>query len=89
MLGWAIYFPEVGIVGDARTVLLQLIEAVPTAAGYVAAPFEDRPRFTEIQAAKDGWGAEMRERAAVTETPSAHGGWPRRLTRRSGPRTSS
>jgi len=63
------YYPEIGIVGDARTVLRQLIEAVPGSSDFVQRPFQERAHFAAVRASKEQWVAEMRERAAVDDVP--------------------
>ena len=63
------YFPTVGIVGDARTVLAQLIEAIGHSPDYRAMPFDQHDRYKEISASREGWLEAMRSRGASTETP--------------------
>jgi acetolactate synthase I/II/III large subunit len=63
------YFPEVGIVGDVRTVLRQMIEAVRQDPEFVAAPYQDRSHYAAVCAAKEKWTAQRRERAAVDDSP--------------------
>jgi len=63
------YFPAIGIVGDARTVLAQLIEAVGHSPEYHAKPFQDHQRFAEISALREAWLEKMRSRASSSETP--------------------
>lgn len=63
------YLPKIGIVGDAKTVLSQLIDAVGKSPGYEEMPFEQRPQFKSIEQAKAAWLEEMQARANYSETP--------------------
>ncbi|GCD91113.1 acetolactate synthase, large subunit, biosynthetic type [Nocardioides sp. LS1] len=67
----AFYFPELGIVGDARTVLRQLIEAVRQDASFVPSPYNERPNYQRLAESKEKWATERRERAAVTDSPTS------------------
>ena len=60
----AFYFPELGIVGDARTVLRQLIEAVRQDASFVPSPYNERPNYQRRAESKEKWATERRDRAA-------------------------
>ena len=63
------YLPAVGIVGDARTVLAQMIEAVGRSPDYQPKPCERHDRFAEITASRERWLEKMRARAKSAETP--------------------
>lgn len=63
------YFPEVGIIGDARTVLRQLIEAVKQDPAFVSMHYEQRSQFGAISEAKQKWVEETKARAVVDDSP--------------------
>ncbi|MEQ3549743.1 thiamine pyrophosphate-binding protein [Pseudonocardia nematodicida] len=63
------YYPEIGVVADARTVLRQLVEAVGQDPGFVPTPYRDRAHFAAVREAKEKWVAGTRERALVEDSP--------------------
>jgi len=63
------YFPEIGMVGDARTVLRQFIEAIRQDTDFVEAPFPEREYYNTVLEAKEKWLSEIRDRGQSDESP--------------------
>lgn len=63
------YFPEIGIVGDARTVLRQIIEATRQNPDFIEAPYQERAHHVAVVEAKEEWVVQKRRRAQVDESP--------------------
>jgi acetolactate synthase-1/2/3 large subunit len=63
------YVPDVGIVGDARVVLRQLLNAIPDVKGFEALPYESRENFEAVSSAKARWVEERQVRAQVDDSP--------------------
>ncbi|MET0451970.1 MAG: thiamine pyrophosphate-binding protein, partial [Mycobacterium sp.] len=63
------YYPELGIVADARTVVRQLVEAVKESPDFEDTNFENRPQYAAIRDSKEKWTTQMRERAASSDVP--------------------
>jgi len=62
------WLPDVGIVGDAKLVLQQLVEAVRGEAG-TGKDFREIPRVKEIMKAKEAFEKEVEAECLVDETP--------------------
>ena len=62
------YPVEVGLVGDGKAILCQLIEAVKAAIGD-ARDYRGTPYFNEIQSLKETWFASVEERMKKSLTP--------------------
>lgn len=63
------YIPDIGIIGDARVVLRQLIEVVPSVAGFEQTDYHQRPAYEPARAAKEAWLRTMNERAESDQNP--------------------
>jgi acetolactate synthase-1/2/3 large subunit len=63
------YIPDIGVVGDAKTVLAQLLHAIPHTPGFEPEPFESREAFGPATEAKTRWVQEQQARAGVAESP--------------------
>lgn len=63
------YFPEIGMIGDARTVLRQLIEATRGDADFKELPYQDRSHHQRATQMKQEWQATVRERSRSEESP--------------------
>lgn len=65
----AFYRPDLSIVGDAKTVLRQILDGLAGFDSFTAAPFAERGWHADAAAARADWIAEMDARAASTSTP--------------------
>ncbi|WP_294569148.1 thiamine pyrophosphate-binding protein [uncultured Arthrobacter sp.] len=63
------YFPSVGVVGDARTVLRQVIDEIQGSPTGAPRSFESREYYTEVSASKAAWLEELAERGRADTSP--------------------
>ncbi len=63
------YFPEIGIVGDARAVIGQIVAAVREQDGFEEVGHEQRPRSAELAERKATWRATVEQNQASDQWP--------------------